>query len=118
MRCGLFSGFEKEELCYFEDEQKARQLYVRSAYQLYDKIFRPAAPYLPEDTDVLIIPDGLLHYVPFEALLADIPKEADQFHDFPYLLHRFPISYAYSATLQRRCNRDNIVINLPNRSWR
>jgi len=44
-----------------------------------------------------IIPDGVLGYLPFDALLTN--KKDTTFKAFPYLIHQYEINYSYSATL-------------------
>ncbi len=58
--------------------------------------------YIPEDTgNLIIIPDGLLNYIPFEVLITDKPKTGN-FKNVSYLLERYNISYSYSSTLLLR----------------
>jgi CHAT domain-containing protein/tetratricopeptide (TPR) repeat protein len=50
---------------------------------------------------IVIIPDGELYYIPFEALLTR-PQKADAAVDYrtlPYLVRKYAISYSYSSTL-------------------
>ena len=54
--------------------------YADAAYKLYEKLLAPIADQLPER--LIIIPDGLLGYIPFEAILTEKPKnvyETDSF---------------------------------------
>ncbi|MEL6675360.1 MAG: CHAT domain-containing tetratricopeptide repeat protein [Bacteroidota bacterium] len=60
------------------------------AYRLYEMLWAPLAPLLTDYERVGIIPDGLLGYVPFDALPAN-PQGR------PYLLEQHAISYAYSV---------------------
>lgn len=73
--------------------------YATVAWQLYDKLIGPVADRLPER--VVIVPDGILGYLPFEALLTEPVHNTYQPARFPYLLRRHEISYSYSATLLR-----------------
>jgi CHAT domain-containing protein len=57
---------------------------------LYELVFRPAEPLLEGKTDLFIVPDGILSYVPFEALQDERGR---------YLLDRFTMSYAPSASV-------------------
>jgi len=46
-----------------------------------------------------VIPDGLLHHVPFDALIANKPtKESFNFRNLEYLIKDYTFSYGYSAT--------------------
>lgn len=48
----------------------------------------------------MIVPDGILGYVPYEALLTQMPNGDDKdYHKLSYLIRDFQINYAYSATL-------------------
>jgi CHAT domain-containing protein/predicted negative regulator of RcsB-dependent stress response len=60
------------------------------ASMLYDSLIRPADSVLEGISRLIIVPDGPLHYLPFQALRAA---------DGRYLLGHYPISYAPSATV-------------------
>lgn len=76
---------------------QAEKGYAETAYALYQLLVEPlqaASPYL------LVIPDGLLGYVPFDALLTRrVTPGQYNYKSYPYLLFERTISYAYSATL-------------------
>lgn len=78
---------------------EALEPYAEAAHKLYEKLIAPVADQLPER--LIIVPDGILGYLPFEALLTEAPKNAYRPKDFSYLLRRHQISYSYSATLLR-----------------
>lgn len=50
-------------------------------------------------TEIIIIPDGLLSYLPYEALLYETPQNSKSFRTLPYLILRYNVQYAYSASL-------------------
>lgn len=69
--------------------------YVRAARALGDAVYAPIASMLGTD-ELLIIPDGELHIVNYEALLVGVGEEADfQMH---LVLQRHAIAYLLSAT--------------------
>jgi CHAT domain-containing protein len=70
--------------------------YARTAHRLYQTLIAPAGDTLAGKRRLLIIPDGALHYVPFEALLV---KAADGAGDPEFLLKRWAVSYAPSASV-------------------
>jgi CHAT domain-containing protein/Tfp pilus assembly protein PilF len=72
-------------------------LYTDAATYLYDKLVRPVSSLLTND--VIIVPDGVLGYVPFEILLKNKPENIGQFQNHPYLFKDHNVSYSYSATL-------------------
>ena len=67
------------------------------AHQVYKMLIAPIRSFLDEDADLVIIPDGALAYVPFDVLLTETGDQS--YHQLPYLLHDFCISYDLSATL-------------------
>ncbi|MBK9254525.1 MAG: CHAT domain-containing protein [Saprospiraceae bacterium] len=71
--------------------------YTSSAVQLYTVLIKPLEKWLKED--LLIISDGQLSFVPFEALMTDIQKNKNRFQHFPFLLNKHNISYDFSATI-------------------
>lgn len=60
--------------------------------ELHQKLIAPLSPYLADTETLIIIPFGLLHVVPFPAL----------FDGATYLLDRYTISFAPSATILYR----------------
>ncbi|WP_445664001.1 CHAT domain-containing protein [Fodinibius sp. AD559] len=72
--------------------------FANQAHQLYQQLIEPITEYITGD-NLLIIPSGPLHYLPFEALLTrPVPKTKNRrFHDLPYLLNKYSVSYAPSA---------------------
>lgn len=67
---------------------------------LYNLLIGPIKNYLPSDK-LIIIPDGLLSYLPFETLISEIPESTPSKHyvGLDYLLYHNNISYSYSSTL-------------------
>lgn len=98
LRHGLTDYYVKNSRSSTYLETTARE-YVSAAYDLYQKLIAPVAGLL---TDTLIIvPDGVLGYVPFDVLLSEKPQHPTRFHNHAYLGQARRISYAYSATLLR-----------------
>jgi tetratricopeptide (TPR) repeat protein len=74
-----------------------QQQYIEYSQKLYQKLFAPVEQWLPKQ--VIIVPDGPLGYVPFDALLSSKPEDPLDFKSYPYLLNKYQFSYTYSATL-------------------
>ena len=74
-------------------------VFTDMSLKLYEKLIKPLKSQLSED--VIIIPDGILGYIPFEALLTQRPEKATRFSRHAYLLREHNISYCFSATLLR-----------------
>ncbi len=104
----------------FADEiQQFRQLIRQSAYKqtslrsqqdeldmahagasvaLWRKLIpKPLAKAPNAKAQLLIIPDGVLAYLPFSALLTEEVRPPLQYHQLPYLKNTWQISYSYSA---------------------
>jgi CHAT domain-containing protein/Tfp pilus assembly protein PilF len=72
--------------------------YGYNAFQLYSELIKPLK--IPQATDrIIIIPDGKLHYVPFEALVRTLPANAVNAKSFAYLVRDYSFQYHVSATL-------------------
>ncbi len=77
------------------------QRYTQAAHNLYQKLIAPIDSLLPKGGRIIVIPDGVLTYVPFEALLSEAPKDIHETSLYKYWLLNHDISYCYSATLLR-----------------
>ena len=88
--------------------------YLRYAPLLYEKLVKPLKPLLPER--LVIVPDGPIGYIPFDALLTGYPRDISNFKGYDFLLKRHQISYSYSATLLREM-RDKSHKQLPQNNF-
>ena len=80
--------------------------YADGAYGLYEKLLQPVSSYLPYR--VTIIPDGLLEYLPFEALLTAKADPNSSFRAWPYCLRKYSFCYAHSVlSLDEMRQREN-----------
>ncbi len=70
--------------------------YAATALDLYQNLLQPLGK-LPRR--LLIVPDGALSLLPFDALLTEQPADPTLFKGHAYLLLQHSISYSYSATL-------------------
>ncbi len=64
---------------------------------MYTILLDPIRDKLP--SELIIVPDGVLGYVSFDALLSSLPEDEAYINTFSFLIKDFQISYAYSATL-------------------
>ena len=69
--------------------------YKRLAYQLFDQLIAPV--FDPKEEEVIIIPDGPLSFIPFEALLTN--RAGERFQSLNYLIRKQRIRQAYSASV-------------------
>ncbi len=73
--------------------------YLSSAYSLYNVLIKPIEEDIV-DRNITIIPDGILSYIPFDALLyGQVRTSGINFRNLPYLIKRHSFNYAYSANL-------------------
>ncbi|MCH8317746.1 MAG: CHAT domain-containing protein, partial [Bacteroidetes bacterium] len=82
--------------------KKRFPLYVHWAYPIYKTLVEPVVNQLKNSTikNLIIVPEGLLGYVPFEALLTkEVDENKEDYTALPYLVNDYTISYGYSATL-------------------
>jgi len=84
--------------------------FVKSSRAIYKILLAPIQDQIVAAKKLIIIPDGALSYVPFEALIAgNVPKAGQAEIDFTkldYLIRRYEISYHYSATLFQKAVSD------------
>ena len=71
--------------------------YVAAARYLHDLLVLPVSQQLQQR--LIIIPDGLLNFIPFDALLTKPVIDQSLFRDHPYLVNDHSISYNYSVRL-------------------
>jgi CHAT domain-containing protein len=86
--------------------EKDKTVYKKLGAELYNDLIHPA---LKNQEDVLIIPDGPLSLIPFEALLKEYSKDIYHYSDLPFLIKEHTISYSYSLVLQSQLN--SIVVD-------
>ncbi len=91
----------REQLSNPEMSQQARSKftsYKETAYYFYRTLIEPVRRYFISSY-LLISPDNLLSYIPFETILcSDYEGEAILYRELPYLMNDFSISYAYSVS--------------------
>ena len=89
---------------------ESNQTFCRFSHQLYGKLIQPIDSHLTPK--LLIIPDGVLHLLPFDALLTEPVEDPCDFQSRAYLIEDHTVSYDYSATIhwsgmKRASNRGN-----------
>ncbi|MBN1414214.1 MAG: CHAT domain-containing protein [Bacteroidales bacterium] len=73
--------------------------YCSFSYELYNSLFKPVEKYLVSDK-VILIPDQVLSYLPFEIMLTEPPeKNTGNYRNLSYLMKKYTLSYSYSASL-------------------
>ncbi len=77
-----------------------RQQFSQLSYRLYRTYVQPIDEHLRDKNKLIIVADGMLHYLPFELLLTQ-PADGP-YASLPYLLRQADISYQYSGSLWSR----------------
>lgn len=87
----------------------SKSAYLQDAVQLYRVLVQPLTSGIIDKPQWVIIPDGELYQIPFEALLAETvaPQNDADYRALPYLLKQHEISYHYSATLFLKSLQEN-----------
>jgi CHAT domain-containing protein len=75
--------------------------FQEAGFELYRLLIEPVRMYLISD-NLMISPDNLLSYIPFETLLSS-KYSGDEilYRKLPYLMNDYSISYVYSATFMQ-----------------
>lgn len=73
--------------------------YITAAQNLHEKLVAPLSTFTEGYEKLIMVPDGQLANLPFEALLSGRPKSTANFSSYPFLLRKKVISYCYSATM-------------------
>jgi CHAT domain-containing protein len=84
--------------------------YINLAYDLYQDLVKPVES-LIKSKKIIIIPDNILYFIPFEALISDSSVSVTpEYHLLNYLIKKNPVSYAFSFSTLRK-KSDNHKIN-------
>jgi CHAT domain-containing protein/Flp pilus assembly protein TadD len=79
-----------------------RTSFTKQSFGLFQQIVEPVLKDVPKGKTLLIVPDDILHYLPFEALLTTIPekkKNTSGFKKLPFLIKKYPVHYVQSASV-------------------
>ncbi len=72
--------------------------YIASANALSAVLIAPLQHFLGGRSRLIIVPDGILNYLPFETLFSrPVTRESADYAALPYLLRRYEVSYAPSS---------------------
>jgi CHAT domain-containing protein len=90
---------------------------VPLAHQLYQDLIAPLEPYIRRSRRLIVIPDDVLNYLPFESLArtptvaaAQLNVRYAEYRDVDWLVNHYTIVYAVSATsLHPRFHQSNPI---------
>lgn len=100
------------------DIEKEMPGWQEKARWLYSKLIYPAEPYLWEIDTLCIVPYGILHYLPFGALIVNDGKEVPPESESPpqILLKKYNLFYTPSSTVlqfamkKRKSTQDRVLM--------
>lgn len=85
------------------------ETYVENARWLYKKLFPFTIP--SKYKHIVVIPDGPMHLVPYEALLTEeVSGQRWDYRDMPYAVKKYSFSYTYSANLLYRIFKNKATL--------
>jgi CHAT domain-containing protein len=90
-----------------DSKQEVSNFFTGTGLTLYEELIKPAEPYLSDKSKLIIIPDGILNYLPFEVLLTD-NSQKKSYSSLSYLIKKYPISYAQSASVLKNLLSEHI----------
>ena len=70
-------------------------MWEKRALQLYEVLISPFVGDIYGN--LLIIPDGVLHYLPFSSLIEEIPIEIESYRQYSFLVKKYGIFYSNSV---------------------
>ncbi len=88
-------------------QQVNREKFIQLSHELYQVLIAPIVKELGDKTQLIIIPEGKLFYLPFEVLLAT--NEIKPFEELDFLIKDFDISYQYSATIYHQLKQKTAI---------
>ncbi len=90
-------GLRSTDIGAFSYSNDMAAAYLQQVHLLYELLIGPCRSALNDESRLLIVPHGMLNYLPFELLAPSIGHV--DFRKQAYLLRSFPIHYAWSAAL-------------------
>lgn len=87
------------------------KMFASRANKLYRMLIEPAAEIIRARSELVIAPDGILHYLPFDVLITEKVQQqlsltAGFDYDLPYLIQEKALNYGPSATVLLSLRRD------------
>jgi len=108
-KASILFGLLNSKLEFQQDPQTAYENFVEQSFGLYQIILQPELRQ-SESSKLIIVPDGLLSYLPFDILLTQgVENNVRNYKTLPYLLKDYAISYSPSATIKVRSDKTSKV---------
>jgi CHAT domain-containing protein/Tfp pilus assembly protein PilF len=97
----LAEQIETIRFALLDPQQGISEFFTQAGSSLYNELIKPAEPFLSKKSKLVIIPDGVLTYLPFEALLTENIKPVSEttYSSIPFLVKKYPVSYGQSSSV-------------------
>ncbi|MEZ5105758.1 MAG: CHAT domain-containing tetratricopeptide repeat protein [Draconibacterium sp.] len=94
----MFGFISNTEFMFTKNEDSKR--FCTSSYHLYNELIEPIKD-IVKNKNLIIIPDGKLSYIPFDALISSLPDTTRmiEFNKLNYLIRDICINYSISSNL-------------------
>jgi CHAT domain-containing protein len=83
-------------------------IFYRTAAELNNILLSPVLTdktFITDDQNLIVVPDGILSFVPFEAFIEDESNDkAINYRDFTYLIRKYNFSYSFSSQVLMESN--------------
>lgn len=79
---------------------QVEDVYYSAANELFTYLM--PAKILSKIKNIIVVPDGPIHFIPFEALLDQKVNDLPSYKDLPFLIKKYAFSYSYAANLVYR----------------
>jgi CHAT domain-containing protein/tetratricopeptide (TPR) repeat protein len=91
--------------------------YVAASRLLYQRLVEPIKSIIKNKNKLIIIPHRDLHFLAFETLLQQKPKDKIKYNKLDYLIRDYAISYEMSADLMLKNKKASKVISNTISAW-
>lgn len=100
LRNGIYQTYISNKNFSDQEKEALNQQYAKQAHQLYQQLFFKNNQAIDLPPKIIIIPDGMLGYIPFDALVKQAVESGfSDFTQYDFLARHHQISYAYSSAL-------------------
>ena len=80
--------------------ERSRSDFMPASYAVYQKLIEPVSHIISKKRNWIIIPDGILNTIPFEALISSEANVKADYYTLPFVIRDHSIRYTYSSTLE------------------
>jgi CHAT domain-containing protein len=111
-RTMLPEGFQAAVLDFYDDIRNQRHDpagYLIKASGFYKLLLEPIMPYVTGES-LLIVPDGILSYLPFDALVEKPDPDISSYYQMEFLVQKYAIRYSYSCSLLEEVSQNRAAV--------